>query len=41
MKELEFKDLVKKSEKLAKVNDLWYVIVSACGAWVAGTNCGR
>ena len=28
MKELEMKELVEKSEKLAKINDLWYFVKS-------------
>lgn len=37
MKELEMKELVEKSEKLAKINDLWYFVKSKCGAWIAGS----
>jgi len=32
MKELEFKDLVKKSEKLAKISDLWYFVNTRCAS---------
>lgn len=37
MKELEMKELVEKSEKLAKINDLWYFVKSKGGAWIAGS----
>lgn len=37
MKNLEIKGLISKSEKLAKVNDLWYFIKSSSGAWIAGS----
>lgn len=41
MKDLEIKDLIKESEKLAKVNDLWYFVKSSNGAWVAGSGGGK
>ena len=37
METLEFKDFIEKSEKLAKVNDLWYFIKSSSGAWIVGS----
>lgn len=37
MKDLEFKNLVNDSEKLAKVNDLWYFVKSQSHRWVVGS----
>ena len=37
MKDLEFKNLVNDSEKLAKVNDLWYFVKSGANRWVVGS----
>ncbi|MCG1646475.1 YydF family exported signaling peptide [Xylophilus sp. Kf1] len=37
MKDLEFKNLVDESEKLAKVNDLWYFAKSQANRWVVGS----
>ncbi|MGX0021792.1 epipeptide YydF family RiPP [Staphylococcus hominis] len=37
MKDLEFKNLVDDSEKLAKVNDLWYFVKSQAHRWVVGS----
>ncbi|HDG5490599.1 TPA: epipeptide YydF family RiPP [Staphylococcus aureus] len=37
MKDLEFKELVDNSEKLAKVNDLWYIIKYRYNAWIMGS----
>lgn len=37
MKNLEIKELISKSEKLAKVNDLWYFVKSKEGSWIAGS----
>ncbi|MCS4485589.1 epipeptide YydF family RiPP [Staphylococcus americanisciuri] len=37
MKNLEIKNLVKDSEKLAKVNDLWYFVKSKANRWVVGS----
>jgi YydF family exported signaling peptide len=36
MKDLEFKELIKKSEELEKVSDLWYFITNNRGAWIIG-----
>ncbi|ETT51593.1 signaling protein [Paenibacillus amylolyticus] len=40
MKKLEIKELISKSEKLAKVNDLWYFVRSGEGAWIVGSGGG-
>ncbi|WP_219728863.1 epipeptide YydF family RiPP, partial [Staphylococcus aureus] len=37
MKDLEIKQLVENSEKLAKVNDLWYFVKSQANRWVVGS----
>ncbi len=37
MKNLEFEKLVNDSEKLAKVNDLWYFVKSKGNRWVVGS----
>ncbi|AMY06797.1 YydF family exported signaling peptide [Staphylococcus condimenti] len=37
MKNLEFKNLVNDSEKLAKVNDLWYFVKSKSHRWIVGS----
>ena len=37
MKDLGFKNLVNNSEKLAKVNDLWYFVKSKANRWVVGS----
>nr|HAR6275978.1 YydF family exported signaling peptide [Staphylococcus pseudintermedius] len=37
MKDLEFKKLVNDSEKLAKVNDLWYFVKSQSNRWIVGS----
>lgn len=37
MKNLEIKDLIKKSEELAKVNDLWYFVKGPSGAIIMGS----
>lgn len=40
MENLEMKDLVKKSEELAKANDLWYFVIGAHGAIICGFGVG-
>ncbi|MCD8875119.1 epipeptide YydF family RiPP [Mammaliicoccus sciuri] len=37
MKDLEFKKLVDDSQKLAKVNDLWYFVKSKSNRWIVGS----
>lgn len=37
MKDLEFKSLINESEKLAKVNDLWYFVKSQQHRWIIGS----
>lgn len=37
MKDLEFKTLINDSQKLAKVNDLWYFVKSKQNRWVVGS----
>jgi YydF family exported signaling peptide len=34
---LEFKNLVDESQKLAKVNDLWYFVKSKQNRWIVGS----
>ncbi|AJH79071.1 MULTISPECIES: epipeptide YydF family RiPP [Heyndrickxia] len=37
VKNLEFKSLVEESQKLAKVNDLWYFVKSKGNRWIVGS----
>ncbi|MEC0303835.1 epipeptide YydF family RiPP [Terribacillus saccharophilus] len=37
VKNLEFKNLVDESQKLAKVNDLWYFVKSQANRWIVGS----
>lgn len=37
MKNIEIKELVDNSQKLAKVNDLWYFVKSKQHRWIVGS----
>jgi YydF family exported signaling peptide len=37
VKNLEFKGLLDESQKLAKVNDLWYFVKSKENRWILGS----
>ncbi|BDG82255.1 sugar tyrosine-protein kinase [Bacillus licheniformis] len=37
VKNLEFKGLLDESQKLAKVNDLWYFVKSQDSRWILGS----